>query len=159
MQLVLIQVARVKPHLAPACQSLEHWLSKTLRHISMIREILHPTVDLEEVFEDNYDSKTRYLELIEATEDILDKLEELEGQEEELRADIAADLDLKAKLDEKLEESRARIAASKPAIQDLTSRTFQARLANKKATSMHKALSLELDNVTDLISIVLEYIS
>lgn len=49
-------------------------------------EILTPTVDPEEVFEDHYDSKTRYLELTEATEDILDKLEELEGEKEVLRA-------------------------------------------------------------------------
>ncbi|KAH0974358.1 hypothetical protein GBA52_016257 [Prunus armeniaca] len=58
--------------------------------MSMIREILPTMVDLEEVLKDHYDSKTRYLELTEVTEDILDKLEQLEGEEEELRVNIAA---------------------------------------------------------------------
>ncbi|PQP95823.1 hypothetical protein Pyn_21863 [Prunus yedoensis var. nudiflora] len=44
-------------------------------------------------------------QLTEATTDILDKLEELEEEEQELRAEIATDLELKAKLEEKLQEN------------------------------------------------------
>lgn len=64
-------------------------------------------MDLEDVLEDHYDNKTRYLQLTEATTNILDKLEELEEEEQELRAEIAADLELKAKLEEKLQENHA----------------------------------------------------
>lgn len=81
------------------------------------------------------------------------------GGEQELRVEIAADLELKETLEEKLQENHARIAANEPAIQDLTSHTFQAKLANKKVASMDKVLSLELDTVTYLISTVLEFIS
>ncbi|PQQ10572.1 hypothetical protein Pyn_25697 [Prunus yedoensis var. nudiflora] len=61
VQPLLVQIAQAEPHLVLACQSLEHWVSKTLRHISMIKEILAQTVDPEDVLEDHYDNKTRYL--------------------------------------------------------------------------------------------------
>ncbi|KAI5351320.1 hypothetical protein L3X38_004211 [Prunus dulcis] len=106
--------------------------------------------DPEEVLEDHCENKVHFAALAEATEDILDKLEELEGEEANLRADIATDLSLKAELEAKLDGIRARITASEPAIQDLTSRTFRARLASKNMASVHRALSLDMDNLTDL---------
>ncbi|KAI5312751.1 hypothetical protein L3X38_041925 [Prunus dulcis] len=116
IQPLLSQIALVKPYLAPACHSLEQGLSKTLKHISMIKEILPSVKDPEEVLEDHYEGKTHFLELAESIEDILDRLKELEGEEASFKADIAADFSLKAELEANLEEIRARIAISEPAV-------------------------------------------
>ncbi|KAL6272881.1 hypothetical protein ACE6H2_023573 [Prunus campanulata] len=95
--------------------------------------------------------------------DTLSKIQPLLCQiaEEEvaLKGEISADLKLKAELDAKMADIRARIAASEPAVQDLTSRTFRARLASKKLTSTRRALDLDMDNLSDLISTILEFIA
>lgn len=125
----------------------------------MIKEILPSMKDPEEVLEEHYEGKTHFLELAESTEDILDRLKELEGEEASFKADIAVDFSLKAELEANLEEIRARIAISEPAVQDLTSCTFRARLASKKMASVRRALDLDMDNLTDLISTALEFIA
>ncbi|PQQ18612.1 hypothetical protein Pyn_03647 [Prunus yedoensis var. nudiflora] len=119
----------------PASDEAVIKLSKTLQHIYVIKEILPYVRDPEEILEDHCDRKEGFAEAVEAAEDVLDKLEALEGEEVILRGEISANLRLKAELEAKMADIRARTAASEPIIQDLTSRTFRARLASKKLTS------------------------
>ncbi|PQQ06232.1 hypothetical protein Pyn_04912 [Prunus yedoensis var. nudiflora] len=57
IQPLLCQIAKVKPHIAPACNHLDRWLSKTLKHICKIKSILPSVRDLEEILEDHCDAK------------------------------------------------------------------------------------------------------
>ncbi|PQP98289.1 hypothetical protein Pyn_37590 [Prunus yedoensis var. nudiflora] len=124
----------------------------------MIKEILPSVGNPDDVLEDHCDHEEEFAGLVEAIEDVLDRLEALEKEEVSLRADISVDLKLKGELEAKLEEIRARIAASEPAVQDLTSRTFRARLPSKKMASARRALDLDMDNLSDLISTIVEFI-
>ncbi|PQQ19013.1 uncharacterized protein Pyn_14953 [Prunus yedoensis var. nudiflora] len=153
------QIAQVKPHVAPACNHLDRWLSKTLKHICVIKSILPSVRDPEEILEDHCDRKEGFAEAVEAAEDVLDKLEALEKEEVALKGEISPDLKLKVELEAKMANIRARIAASEPTVQDLTSHTFRARLASKKLTSARRALDLDMDNLSDLISTILEFIA
>ncbi|CAB4268494.1 unnamed protein product [Prunus armeniaca] len=96
----------MKSHLAPACKHLEQWLSRTLKHICIIRDILPAARDPEEILEDHCDRKEEFVDLAEATEKVLDQLQVLEKEEEGLRADISADLWLQAELEVKLKDIR-----------------------------------------------------
>ncbi|KAL6286064.1 hypothetical protein ACE6H2_010454 [Prunus campanulata] len=159
IQPLLCQIAEVKPHIALACNHLERWLSKTLKHICTIKSIIPSAVDPEEILEDHCGRREGFAEAVEAAEDVLDRLEALEQEEIALKGEISADLKLKGELETKMADIRARIAASDPVVQDLTSRTFRARLASKKLASTRRALDLDMDNLSDLISTILEFIA
>lgn len=70
----------------------------------MIKEILPSVGNPEDILEDHCDRKEEFAGLVEAIEDVLDKLEGLEREEVGLRADISTDLKLKGELEAKLEE-------------------------------------------------------
>ncbi|KAL6279454.1 hypothetical protein ACE6H2_016335 [Prunus campanulata] len=130
-----------------------------LKHIGTIKSILPSAGDPEEILEDHCDRKEGFAEAVEAAEEVLDRLEALEQEEVALKGEISADIKLKAELEAKMADIRARIAANEPTVQDLTSRTFRARLASKKLASTWWALDLDMDNLSDLISTILEFIA
>ncbi|PQP93884.1 hypothetical protein Pyn_32784 [Prunus yedoensis var. nudiflora] len=96
IQPLLCQIAEVKPHIAPACNHLDRWLSKTLKHICSIKSILPYAVDPKEILEDHCDRKEGFVEAVEAEEEVLDRLEALEQEEVALKGEISVDLKLKA---------------------------------------------------------------
>ncbi|KAI5334169.1 hypothetical protein L3X38_024302 [Prunus dulcis] len=152
---VIMELRKPDMGILPLINHLEQWLSRTLKHICIIKEILPTAKDLEEIMEDHCNHKEEFVDLVEATEDVLDQLEALE--EVGLRADIAVDLKLKVELEAKLEDIRARIAASGPTTQDLTSQSLRAQLASKKMASTRRALDMDMDDLADLISTILEF--
>ncbi|CAB4286255.1 unnamed protein product [Prunus armeniaca] len=106
---------------------------------------------------DHWDRKEGFVDLAEATEKVLDQLDVLEKKEEGLRADISANLWLKAEMEAKLKDIRAQIAASGSTAQEITSRAFRARLARKKMVSARCALDIDIDELADLIATILEF--
>ncbi|CAB4268890.1 unnamed protein product [Prunus armeniaca] len=152
------QIALVKPHLGPTCKHMEQWLSRTLKHICIIKEILPAAKDPEEILEDHWDRKEGFVDLDEATEKVLDQLDVLEKEEEGLRADISADLQLKAEMEAKLKDIWAQITASGSTAQEITSRAFRAWLARKMMVSARRALDIDMEELAHLIVTILEFL-